>query len=139
MPSPAEQSAELMTWDELKEVAADGVTIGSHCVTHRVLATLSPEEQVFELQESRAVLEERLGLEIKSVAYPVGGKPHFTADTERLAALAGYRVAFSFESGVNPPRITNPWAVRRIPAPLNVPSLAAQIAWSPAGPSEVRA
>ena len=133
-PSAESQSAELMTWEQLKDAANHGVTTASHCVTHRVLATLSAEEQARELFDSRRVLAERLGMQVRTVAYPVGGTQHFTPETEKLAAAAGYEAAFSFESGINGAEIVNRWAIRRIAAPLTVAGMAAQIAWAKAAP-----
>lgn len=103
----------FMTWDELREMRAAGMDIGSHSHTHRILSHLSLDEQTDELRGSKAILERELGEPIHSIAYPVGARDSFTNDTERLTREAGYRVGFSFIGGVNraqPPR----FALRRI-------------------------
>jgi peptidoglycan/xylan/chitin deacetylase (PgdA/CDA1 family) len=95
-PTKAEESAELMTWADLKACSEDGITIGSHSHSHRVLATLSIEEQQAELCMARELIASRLGLQVRSLAYPVGGPEHFTQDTMRLAADSGLEVGFSY-------------------------------------------
>ncbi|MCK6550165.1 polysaccharide deacetylase family protein [Myxococcota bacterium] len=121
-PPPRErQSAEIMTWAELKDAAAHGITIGSHTHGHRVLATLDPAEQREELATSKALLEHHLGQPIRTLAYPVGGYRHFTHETRRLARDVGYALACSFCTGVNHTPGITPFDVRRTSPP---PSLA---------------
>lgn len=60
-------------WDELAELAADPLcTIGAHTMTHPRLATLAQAEARAEMEDSRAVLRARLGVEPRHFAYPVG-------------------------------------------------------------------
>jgi peptidoglycan/xylan/chitin deacetylase (PgdA/CDA1 family) len=70
------------------------VTIGSHAVTHRQLASLSDEEAEWEVSTSRGRLESALDVPVRHIAYPFGG-PGACGDREfALAQTAGY------ESGV---------------------------------------
>jgi peptidoglycan/xylan/chitin deacetylase (PgdA/CDA1 family) len=105
---------QVMTWEQIREVAAEGVTIGSHTQTHRVLAQLPEEDQRWELAESRAALEAKLARPVRTLAYPVGGYKNFTAVTMRIARDCGYRGAFSFHTGINRPGDGNPYNLRRI-------------------------
>jgi peptidoglycan/xylan/chitin deacetylase (PgdA/CDA1 family) len=100
-PSIEMQSEELMTWEQIAEAAGNGITIGSHTHTHRVLATLDENAQRWELRESKAALERRLGREICTVAYPAGRHGNFTPASMQIARECGYRGAFSFHSGSN--------------------------------------
>jgi peptidoglycan/xylan/chitin deacetylase (PgdA/CDA1 family) len=102
VPLPGEelQSAELMTWDQLRELKAGGHGIGSHTYSHRVLATLSPEQQEREIKSSRLELAKRIGADIRSFAYPVGGPQHINRDSVRLVREAGYEQAFTFNTGI---------------------------------------
>ena len=61
-----------MTADQLREMLANGMQIGSHTVNHEPLVTMSPEEIDFELRTSRATLEKMLGKPICALAYPTG-------------------------------------------------------------------
>lgn len=92
---------ELMTWDQVRDCPSHGITIGAHTHSHRVLATLDVEMQRQELTTSKRLLEERLGQEVRSMAYPVGGYEHFNQETMVLARQCGYNLAFSFLTGTN--------------------------------------
>jgi peptidoglycan/xylan/chitin deacetylase (PgdA/CDA1 family) len=110
------QSKHLMSWEQAADVSRNGVAIGSHTHTHRVLATLNEDEQRWELRESKAALEQRLGLPIRTLAYPAGRHGNFTVATMRIAAECGYQAAFSFHSGGNRLRSLTPFDVHRISA-----------------------
>jgi peptidoglycan/xylan/chitin deacetylase (PgdA/CDA1 family) len=101
LPPADKQAAELMTWEQVAEVSDNGVAIGSHTHTHRVLATLNEDGQRWELRESKLALERRLGGEVKTIAYPAGRHGNFTQASMRIARECGYRGAFSFHSGGN--------------------------------------
>jgi peptidoglycan/xylan/chitin deacetylase (PgdA/CDA1 family) len=73
---------------QLREMIAGGMEIGSHGLTHRYLVTMSTSEATREIRESKARLEETLGVEVHSFA-AVGG--HFKRWMLEIAAEAGYR------------------------------------------------
>lgn len=83
---------------EIKEMADDGMTIGSHTVTHRRLDTLSAVEQHHELKASKEQLEAVLGKPVASLSYPYGS--HTDATLEIMQEL-GYSIALGTEVGVN--------------------------------------
>jgi peptidoglycan/xylan/chitin deacetylase (PgdA/CDA1 family) len=71
--SPAQRERfDVMNWDEVASLDPALITIGSHTMSHPNLTTLTREELAFEVQESRRVLEERLGREINYFSYPDG-------------------------------------------------------------------
>lgn len=80
-----------MTWSQVEDLAAAGVTIGSHTLTHPRLTTLDPERRAHELVESRRVIAERLG-SCELLAYPFGD---WSPAVARQAAQAGYAAAFT--------------------------------------------
>jgi len=111
------QDRVFLDWDEAREMAAAGMEIGSHTCSHPVLSNIPVEEQRRELTESRRELEERLGCAVRSLAYPVGSREAFTADTQQAARDAGYAIAFSFYGGFNPRGEGGPFNVRRCAPP----------------------
>ena len=127
LPDLALQGAELMTWEHIRELARQGMGVGSHCHTHTVLAALDAEAQRRELATSKEILEGQLGATVRSLAYPVGGYSHFTAETRRLAALCGYRAAFSFGTGTNLWGAIDPYDIRRVSAPVNLSLMIAKV------------
>jgi peptidoglycan/xylan/chitin deacetylase (PgdA/CDA1 family) len=62
----------LMDWSLLADLARDGLGVGSHSRTHRRLTGLADDELVDETVRPRAVLMERLGVDVAAFAYPYG-------------------------------------------------------------------
>lgn len=110
---------ELMTWDQIRDCSSHGISIGAHTHSHRVLATLDVETQRQELTESKRLLEERLGHEVHSMAYPVGGYEHFNQETMELARQCGYNLAFSFLTGTNQANSLESYDIKRLDRQTN--------------------
>jgi peptidoglycan/xylan/chitin deacetylase (PgdA/CDA1 family) len=93
----------FMTWDQIGQIAdsAAGLSIGSHSHTHRKLARLDDATQLVELTHSKQILEDRLRRPIEALAYPYGWPGACSAVTRKMAAAAGYNLAFSSKEGVN--------------------------------------
>jgi peptidoglycan/xylan/chitin deacetylase (PgdA/CDA1 family) len=91
----------FMTWDQIRQLADAGLSIGSHSHSHRKLAGLDNATQRQELTESKQILETLLGHPVKALAYPFGWPGAYTATTRALAAQAGYCLAFSSREGTN--------------------------------------
>lgn len=103
-----------LSWDQVRDLRAAGMSIGSHTWSHRNLARLSWADCEGELRRSREVLEDRLQEPIRSIAYPWGSlRRHVTDETLAAARRAGY------ELGV----ISLPRAVREADATLRTPRL----------------
>jgi peptidoglycan/xylan/chitin deacetylase (PgdA/CDA1 family) len=81
-----------LDWDELRALALRGVEIGSHAATHRDLRRLEYRELEHELAGSRKILEDRLGLAVRAVAYPFG---RFDLRVRQAALRAGFTLGFS--------------------------------------------
>jgi peptidoglycan/xylan/chitin deacetylase (PgdA/CDA1 family) len=62
-------------WAELREMVAAGMEIGSHSLTHPFVNALGREELVREFGESKRILEERLGIAVRSASLPRGWEP----------------------------------------------------------------
>ena len=93
----------FMTWDQVQELARDGMTIGSHTLHHSYLPLISTDRLPEELVESKRVIEAQLSRPVQFISYPIGG---FTEDAQRIVEAAGYRAAFttnraSFQNGVD--------------------------------------
>lgn len=91
--------APLMSWAQVAELARRGISFQSHTRTHPDLTRCSDAVALAELVDSRAELEDRLGLAVDSLAYPYGS---YDARVVALTEQAGYR------SG---------WAAGLVPAP----------------------
>lgn len=96
LPSRAEQSSQLMTAEQVRELVHSGMSVGGHSHTHQILAQLSEQSQRDELTVSKAILEDITGVPVLALAYPVGGQGHYTAETCGYAREAGYLCGFNF-------------------------------------------
>jgi peptidoglycan/xylan/chitin deacetylase (PgdA/CDA1 family) len=107
--TPPEEFAPV-TWDQAREMEANGIEIGSHTLTHPILTNIGDERLQRELRDSRLRLEEVLGHRVEQFCYPNGD------NDERVqceVARAGYRVAVTCVSGLNK-RGDDPLTLRRI-------------------------
>lgn len=94
----------MITGCGVRQLAAAGMGIGSHGVSHQFLNTLSPAALEFELADSRAWLGQLAGREVVLLSLP-GGRG---GEREILAAReAGYRGVFGSEPGNNRDRPPN--------------------------------
>lgn len=88
----------MLTWEQIREMADDGMEIGSHTVTHSPPAKLTRDELIYELKESKRILEERLGREVKWVSSPTG---YYNKAIETIAKDLGYQAVCIGKFGVN--------------------------------------
>lgn len=113
-PTTQELATQFMSWEQIKEVSQNKISIGSHTMNHNILANLALEQQKIELTESKNFLAEKIGKPIKTIAYPVGGPTAFTVETEQLTSEVGYELGFSFINGYYKSSDLNRYAIRRI-------------------------
>jgi peptidoglycan/xylan/chitin deacetylase (PgdA/CDA1 family) len=103
----------FLNWDEARDMQKHGMVFGSHTHSHEVLTKLSPELQREEARRSREILERELNRCVDILAYPVGLKHCFSADTISTLQQTGYRAAFSFYGGSNLAGKIRPFDIRR--------------------------
>jgi peptidoglycan/xylan/chitin deacetylase (PgdA/CDA1 family) len=95
----AEVDASLLDWPSIRSLSDDGLAIGSHTATHRVLATLLPEAWRAELEGSRRELEARLDKPAPAIAYPVGYRVVGNPPLRAAVAEAGYALGLTCHAG----------------------------------------
>lgn len=91
----------LMTWDEIRALAADPlVTFGAHTNGHYALAKLPEDCARAEIVESIATLEKELGRPCRHFSFPYGD-PSAAGEREfRLASEAGVATAVTTRKGL---------------------------------------
>jgi colanic acid/amylovoran biosynthesis glycosyltransferase len=94
---PRPPAARVLTWDELRALAADGVTLAPHTRTHPRLDRVTDERVAAEIAGSLAELAERCGAAAPAFAYPGGA---VSAAAQEAARAAGVAVAFTTRRGV---------------------------------------
>lgn len=101
----------ILNWDELRDLANDGVTVASHTRTHPLLTRISPEEVRAEVAGALHDLKRELGSVLPILAYPAGA---FDDRVTRILEQEGYHLAFTTARGVNELARTHPLKLRRI-------------------------
>lgn len=101
LPSDEIQDRELMTRDQIREMADNQMTIGSHAHTHQALSCIDDCEHEAELTASKQLLEETTGRSVKSVSYPFGHYRYLPPSIQDTARKCGYQLGFTSNWGVN--------------------------------------
>lgn len=95
-PDDGRPGGPLLTATELCAMAASGMEIGSHTISHARLTKTDNSRLSTELSVSKTALQEVLGAEVSSFAYPYGDFDDRCVDAVRRA---GYRVACTTRTG----------------------------------------
>lgn len=109
-PADGRPEERLLNAAELRDMQAAGMEIGSHAVNHIRLTEANDKQLRAELSDSKAVLEDALGNEISSFAYPYGA---WDARCANAVREAGYRAACTTRTGWAF-RDGNPYQLRRL-------------------------
>lgn len=80
---PSLEGRSMLSWRELREIHERGIDIGAHTVTHADLTRLSIEKIKAEICDSKKLIEDRLGDQVKCFAYPFG---RYDGRSRRVAA-----------------------------------------------------
>jgi peptidoglycan/xylan/chitin deacetylase (PgdA/CDA1 family) len=90
-------SETYMSWDQLRELAAAGVTIGGHTFSHPHMPELSDTELSEEIDLANQRFKAELGYRPTLFAYPYG---EYGMREKAAIQNAGYEAAFGQQSGV---------------------------------------
>ena len=100
-----------LTWDDLRRLAAEGVSLAPHSRTHPRLDLLNPPDLLDEVAGSLDHLQAEVGACSPAFAYPGG---HVSPAVARAVRLAGYELAFTTERGLNDLRTMDRFLIRRL-------------------------
>jgi peptidoglycan/xylan/chitin deacetylase (PgdA/CDA1 family) len=106
----------MLDWEEITELAAEGVAVGPHTRNHNILAQLTPERARDEVAWSWSDLQARIPNPLPIFCYP-NGKPHAinrsAVNSVRQSGLVG---AYTMMAGLNRVGRTNPYLLYRVGA-----------------------
>lgn len=105
-----ETARRIVTWSQLKEISECGIECGAHSHSHPQLDMLPSESAANEVVTSKKLLEDHLGREVLSFAYPFG---YYTADVRQLVREAGYTSACAVDFALTS-EATDPFALSRM-------------------------
>jgi peptidoglycan/xylan/chitin deacetylase (PgdA/CDA1 family) len=91
----------MMTSQQVCELAAAGMEVGAHTVTHPILRVLPREAAATEIDDSRRVVASITGRPVRAFAYPNGQlNDDYTLRDRDLVSAHGFEVAVSTNGGV---------------------------------------
>lgn len=102
-----------LNFDQINKMVTEGlITVGSHTMNHNHLLHLKEENIVYEIEESKNILENNLGCRIDFFAYPWGG---FSPCIQTMLKNAGYKAAFTTNMRINKnPSQETSYAIKRM-------------------------
>ena len=115
---------EHMSWDDVRELAANGFEIGSHTCSHADMGAVALAQGRNELRGSRERIEHELGRPVSLFAFPYGHRTNVRPETHAAAARE-YDVCCLAEGGHNVAPV-DVRAIRRIVVSTGVTFLAFQ-------------
>jgi len=86
-----------MTWDQIRDLKAGGVTIGSQTASHPHLPDIEIEQVKIELDRAAQRIADETGERPTLIAYPYG---EYGSEIQRVVAGRGYTAALGQHSGV---------------------------------------
>lgn len=87
----------MLSWSQARECAQSGVEIGGHSHSHPQLDQLPDAALRDELRRNKALLEERIGAPVATMAYPYG---YSSPRVRREVYKAGYFAAYAVNNAI---------------------------------------
>jgi peptidoglycan/xylan/chitin deacetylase (PgdA/CDA1 family) len=100
----------VLTWEELRQLAHEGVTLGAHTQTHPIMTQLLPQQIRQEIIGSHWDLQREIGQTLPIFCYPSG---HHDDVVLRVLKDEGFVLAFTTLDGQNDLRVADPLRLRR--------------------------
>jgi len=110
---PAEDLRAMLSWEEVKNMSADGVSFGSHTKSHPALSRIPLDLARQEIVDSKQVIEEQIQKPVTTFAYPYGKRDDTTEGIINLLRDEGFEYACTTEIGYEEFPINNPLFLKR--------------------------
>jgi len=104
-------SGSVLTWDQLRQLDREGLTLGSHTRTHPVMTQVRLDRIREEIRASQADLKREIGIALPIFCYPNGNHNDAVISILRDEAI---RLAFTTLSGPNKSQTLDSLRLRRI-------------------------
>jgi peptidoglycan/xylan/chitin deacetylase (PgdA/CDA1 family) len=93
----------MMSWEQIREMVASGISFGCHTMHHPVLSRLTPDGVRREVAESKGLIEKRLNVAVSDFAFPFGKPKDCGSIGAETFAQLGLNTAMTTIVGVNAP------------------------------------
>ncbi|HKW62484.1 MAG TPA: polysaccharide deacetylase family protein [Candidatus Acidoferrum sp.] len=115
------QRGSVLSWDQLRELLREGLTLGSHTRTHAIMTRVRPDQMREEIQGSQEDLRRETGACLPIFCYPNGN--HNVTVVSALRGQ-GIRLAFTTLSGPNKLGSVDPLCLHRtVITPRTTPTI----------------
>jgi peptidoglycan/xylan/chitin deacetylase (PgdA/CDA1 family) len=101
----------IMSWNSLRKLSRDGLTVGAHTRTHPLVNRISLAEAKEEIIGSFEDLEREIGFTLPIFAYPSG---EFNNEVVSMLEREGVSLAFTTKRGINNIHHMHPLRIQRI-------------------------
>jgi len=85
----------IMSWNDAKEMQSHGISFGSHTHRHTILEGLLPDQIERELRHSKALIADRMQIEVNSFCYPNG---RYSGQEGNILSRCGYSYGFRLDN-----------------------------------------
>ncbi len=93
----------LLSWDDVRELQRRGISLGAHTHRHYMVSRLDDATLADEIGQSVRLIEQRVGVEVKSFAYPNGQPEDYDARAIAVLRSLGLRSAATCRHGLARP------------------------------------
>lgn len=130
-PSSAIHAYRPATWSRLRNAESQGLHIGSHGFSHRILTSLSDADALDEFTRAQALIARQISGSSRVFCYPSGGKGEYSEREISLLKNLGYYGAVTSVAG-NPSLAhikSSPFEIRRQSFPTDITTFARYCSW----------
>ncbi len=85
-----------LDWKQVRMMSQSVIKFGSHSLSHRILTHIDRDEAIYEINESKRLLDQKIDGGVQAIAYPNGNSDD---QIEKMAEKAGYSIGFSTKPG----------------------------------------
>ncbi len=106
----------MLSWDEIREMAENGITIGCHTHSHPILSKMGLSDAKAEILVSKQIVEEQLKMPVRHFAYPNGRAEDFSEELRDYCREIGFASIASVIYGVNGSADRTAFCLKRVAA-----------------------
>jgi peptidoglycan/xylan/chitin deacetylase (PgdA/CDA1 family) len=110
---PGENNRPMLSWNEISEMARQGVSFGSHTVSHPVLSAISNSQAREEIIKSKKTIEKKIQKPVTTFAYPFGKEQDYNNNTLKILKAEGFKYACTTTTGYELLPVLTPLTLKR--------------------------
>jgi peptidoglycan/xylan/chitin deacetylase (PgdA/CDA1 family) len=121
----------MLTWEQVREMKNNGMTIGGHTMTHINLPNAKAEDARQEIIDCKELIENKIGSKVNHFSYPNGGNYDYYNDSiKQMVIDAGFLTSTTSNNGMAD-LLSDPFELNRIRVTSNLAEIIYQIKVEP--------